>query len=96
MIHCCSEHSEYDPAAGARVMGGPAPQPLCAILLEHDPATDALFATGTLGGEMFNQFFSKYEMRLSLELGSTQARQRVTGKTTVTALARFCRQQVRC
>ena len=96
MIHCCSEHSEYDPAAGARVMGGPAPQPLCAILLEHDPATDTLFATGTLGGEMFNQFFSKYEMRLSLELGSTQARQRVTGKTTVTALARFCRQQVRC
>jgi Rieske Fe-S protein len=96
MIHCCSEHSEYDPAAGARVMGGPAPQPLCAILLEHDPATDTLFATGTLGGEMFNRFFSKYEMRLSLELGSTQARQRVTGKTTVTALARFCRQQVRC
>jgi Rieske Fe-S protein len=96
MIHCCSEHSEYDPAAGARVMGGPAPQPLCAILLEHDPATDVLFATGTLGGEMFNRFFSKYEMRLSLELGSTQARQRVTGKTTVTALARFCRQQVRC
>lgn len=96
MIHCCSEHSEYDPAAGARVMGGPAPQPLCAILLEHDPATDALFATGTLGGEMFNRFFSKYEMRLSLELGSTQARQRVTGKTTVTALARFCRQRVRC
>lgn len=97
MIHCCSEHSEYDPAAGARVMGGPAPQPLCAILLEHDPATDALFATGTLGGEMFNQFFSKYEMRLSLELGSTQAaRQRVSGRTTVTALARFCKQQVRC
>lgn len=96
MIHCCSEHSEYDPAAGARVMGGPAPQPLCAILLEHDPATDALFATGTLGGEMFNQFFSKYEMRLSLELGSTQARQRVTGRTTVTTLARFCKQQVRC
>jgi Rieske Fe-S protein len=96
MIHCCSEHSEYDPAAGARVMGGPAPQPLCAILLEHDPATDALYATGTLGGEMFNQFFSKYEMRLSLELGSTQARQRVTGRTTVTALTRFCKQQVRC
>ena len=96
MIHCCSEHSEYDPAAGARVMGGPAPQPLCAILLEHDPATDALFATGTLGGEMFNQFFSKYEMRLELELGSDRARQRINGRTTVTALARFCKQQVRC
>ncbi len=97
MIHCCSEHSEYDPAAGARVMGGPAPQPLCAILLEYDRATDALFATGTLGGEMFNTFFSKYEMRLALEHGSpARAQQRVAGTTTVTALARFCKQQVRC
>jgi len=56
----------------------------------------ALFATGTLGGEMFNQFFSKYEMRLELELGSDRARQRINGRTTVTALARFCKQQVRC
>lgn len=97
MIHCCSEHSEYDPAAGARVMGGPAPQPLCAILLEHDAATDTLHATGTLGGEMFNTFFSKYETRLALEHGSTtHAQQRVAAKATVLALAEFCKQQVRC
>lgn len=97
MIHCCSEHSEYDPAAGARVMGGPAPQPLCAILLEYDRAADALFATGTLGGEMFNKFFAKYEMRLALEHGSpARAQQRVAGTSTVTALAQFCKQQVLC
>jgi arsenite oxidase small subunit len=96
MIHCCSEHSEYDPSAGAKVMGGPAPQPLCAILLEHDPASDTLFATGTLGGEMFNTFFSKYEMRLSLEHGGSRAQQRVSGKITVSALTQFCKQQVRC
>jgi len=97
MIHCCSEHSEYDPAAGARVMGGPAPQPLCAIVLEHDAASDTLHATGTLGGEMFNTFFSKYEMRLALEHGSTtRAQQRVAAKATVLTLAEFCKQQVRC
>ncbi len=97
MIHCCSEHSEYDPAAGAKVMGGPAPQPLCAIILEHDRATDALFATATLGGEMFNTFFSKYEMRLALEHGNpARARQRSAETATVTALTRFCKQQVRC
>jgi len=96
MIHCCSEHSEYDPAAGARVMGGPAPQPLCAILLEHDRATDALYATGTLGGEMFNTFFSKYEMRLALEHGGNRAQQRVAGKAAVSTLSQFCKQQVRC
>ncbi len=96
MIHCCSEHSEYDPAAGARVMGGPAPQPLCAILLEHDPASDALYATGTLGGEMFNNFFSKYAMKLTLEHGSGNPQQQVSQKTVVTALAQYCKQQVRC
>src|ERR687895_2068880 len=58
-IHCCSEHSQYDPAAGARVLNGPAPQPLSAILLEYEPASDGLYAVGTLGGEMFNEFFAK-------------------------------------
>ena len=96
MIHCCSEHSEYDPAAGARVMGGPAPQPLCAILLEHDPGSDTLFATGTLGGEMFNTFFAKYEMKLALEHGTGNPRQQINGKAAVTTLAQFCKQQVRC
>ncbi|MCE2999462.1 MAG: hypothetical protein ACK5ZW_09985 [Betaproteobacteria bacterium] len=96
MIHCCSEHSEYDPAAGAMVMGGPAPQPLSAILLDYDAATGQLHATGTLGGEMFNQFFSKFEMRLALEHGGSKARQRVGNRATVSPLAQFCKQQVKC
>src|SRR5256712_8993428 len=69
VIHCCSEHSQYDPAEGARVVAGPAPQPLAAILLEHDPENDCLYAVGTLGGELFNEFFSKYEVRLALDYG---------------------------
>lgn len=96
MIHCCSEHSEYDPAAGAKVMGGPAPQPLCAILLEYDASGDTLHATGTLGGEMFNTFFSKFEMRLALEHAGGRARSKTTGSTVVTPLTQFCKQQVRC
>ena len=46
VIHCCAEHSQYDPAEGARVLAGPAPQPLAAILLEHDANTDELTAVG--------------------------------------------------
>src|SRR5204862_1878736 len=42
LIHCCADHSQYDPARGAQVLSGPAPQPLCAVLLEHDPKTDSL------------------------------------------------------
>jgi arsenite oxidase small subunit len=95
VIHCCSEHSEYDPAGGARVVGGPAPQPLAAILLEYDAKTDGLTAVGTLGGEMFNTFFTKYEFRLDLEYGKNRAQQRVTD-AVVTELDNYCKQQVKC
>jgi arsenite oxidase small subunit len=95
VIHCCSEHSQYDPAAGGRVIAGPAPQPLAAIALEYDRAADELYAIGTLGGEMFDEFFAKYEFRLALEHGGA-ARASVAGTCVVTELERFCRQQVKC
>lgn len=95
-IHCCSEHSEYDPASGGRVLGGPAPQPLSAILLEHERATDALYAVGTLGGEMFNAFFSKFEFKLALDYGADRMRRRVAGDAVVARLDSFCQQQVKC
>ena len=95
VIHCCSEHSQYDPAAGARVLAGPAPQPLAAILLEHDPAADELYATGTLGGDMFNAFFRKYEMKLTLDMGG-RAREAAGDVCAVSELDNYCRQQVRC
>ncbi len=95
VIHCCAEHSQYDPAAGARVVAGPARQPLAAILLEHDAATDELYAVGTLGGEMFEKFFAKYEFRLGLDHGAASKRS-VSGTTVVTQLENYCRQQVKC
>jgi Rieske Fe-S protein len=95
LIHCCADHSQYDPARGAQVLGGPAEQPLCAVLLEHDAKADTLTATGTLGGELFDDFFRKYEMKLSLEVGP-QAHQTVIARSTVRELDRFCRNAVRC
>jgi len=96
VIHCCSEHSEYDPTSGARVVGGPAPQPLAAILLEHDPKTDGLYAVGTLGGEVYDAFFAKFEFKLALEYGAGRAHQVLSGKTLVSELTHYCKQQVQC
>jgi arsenite oxidase small subunit len=81
VIHCCGDNSRYDPAQGARVIAGPAPQPLAAVLLEWDARTDQLHAVGTQGGEMFKAFFDKYSFKLETEYGA-RARS-ASGATTV-------------
>jgi arsenite oxidase small subunit len=94
VIHCCSEHSQYDPAEGARVVAGPAPQPLASIVLEWDSGKDEIHAVGTLGGEMFGEFFDKFGFRLQLEHGTPRAA--VAGTCVVQELDNYCRQQVKC
>lgn len=96
VIHCCSEHSQYDPAHGAAVLTGPAPHPLAAILLEHDPKSDALHAIGTLGAEMFDAFFDRFGFRLAMENGAPGVRKPSGSEVRVIELDNFCRQQVRC
>ena len=97
VIHCCADHSVYDPAAGARVVAGPAPQPLASIALEHDAARDEVYALGTIGPEQFEPFFEKYAMKLSLEYGSVErARVAVADTTVVRELTAYCRNTITC
>jgi len=95
LIHCCAEHSQYDPARGAQVLSGPARQPLCAVLLTHDPRADTLTAYATLGGELFDEFFRKYEMKLSLDVGP-RAKNAVVAQSVVRELDRFCKNAIQC
>ena len=69
VIVCCAHGSVYDPAEGARVVAGPAPAPLAAITLEHNPETDELFATGAVGTELFVRFYKAYKRELRKEYG---------------------------
>jgi Rieske Fe-S protein len=95
LIHCCAEHSQYDPARGAEVLSGPARQPLCAVLLAHDAQADTLTAYATLGGELFDDFFRKYETKLSLDVGP-KAKNAVAGQSVVRELDKFCKNPVQC
>ncbi len=95
VIHCCADHSVYDPTVGARVVAGPAPQPLAAILLEHDPASDGLWAVGTQGAEQFEPFFRKYDFKLAMEYGR-HARRPVQDQAVVRELTQYCRQTIEC
>ena len=95
VISCCADKSVYDPFAGATVVSGPAPQPLAAILLEHDARTDELYAVGTFGGERFNEFFQKYEFKLSMEMGG-KAKDVVSATAKLTDLAAYSTQTAQC
>lgn len=96
VIYCCSERSVYDATAGARVLGGPAPQPLAAILLDYESADDALYARGTYGGTLFQHFFDKFGFHLSLEYVDQNIRREVTRTATVVPLDQYSRTQVLC
>jgi Rieske Fe-S protein len=96
VIHCCADHSVYDQAEGARVVSGPAPQPLAAVLLEHDAATDELTATGTVGPEQFDAFYAKYDVKLAIEYGAAKARAPVGAASTVRELSAYCRNTITC
>jgi len=67
VIYCCSEKSVYDATGGARVLGGPAPQPLAAIALEVERGSGELYAVGTYGGDLFEKFLTDFEFRLRLD-----------------------------
>ena len=95
VITCCSDRSVYDPSNGARVVSGPAPQPLAALLLEHDPKANEVFAVGTYGGDKFDEFFRKYEFRLQLDVGP-RARNTVEGTTIVRELTHYSSQWAQC
>lgn len=95
VIHCCGDNSRYDPADGARVMSGPAPQPLAAVLLDWDARTDQLQAVGLRGGGMFKAFFEKYAFKLQMELGA-RATAAAGATTVVQTAATYSRQWQTC
>ena len=96
VIYCCSERSVYDPANGGRVLGGPAPQPLAAIELDYDAGADRIYATGTIGGEMFERYFASFHDRLVLQLGRLDIDRAITESTELMRLSEYTRNQISC
>ncbi len=94
-IHCCADHSVYDPALAAKVVAGPAPLPLAAVVLEFDSETETLRAVGISGVDQFAAFFAKYEFKLNLEFGSTAKTASAT-TSRLQELTQFCRNVAQC
>ncbi len=96
VIFCCSEKSVYDARRGARVLGGPAKQPLAAVKLEYDGNGDSLHAVGVYGGDMFKKFFDKFGDRLQLEYLTSDVDRPIGEQTEVTPLDQYCKTQILC
>src|SRR5262249_16710326 len=94
VIHCCADHSVYDPAAGARVLSGPAPQPLAAILLDYDASRDELYALGTAAAEQFDAFSRKYDSKPAMDSGPGKAKVPVEATTVVREMTDYCRKTI--
>lgn len=94
IIQCCSEHSIYDPADGARVMSGPAPQPLAAIeLIEQN---GQLVATGVYGGALFERYFEQFGNRLMIQHEGDTYSSPVENQTIVMTGDQFSRNRIQC
>ena len=96
VITCCAHNSVYDPSTGAKVLSGPAAGPLAAVALEHDSATDALYATGVYGGQLFDDFFKAYRTQLNVELGAGKAKQITSGTATVMLATAYSKMRLQC
>lgn len=96
VISCCSERSVYDPRDGARVLAGPASQPLAAIELEYDDSTGALFAVSSYGGDMYNRFFDKFGFRASIEHRVSDPKKLSGGSTVVRKVTDYSSQVIKC
>jgi len=77
---CLAMGMERRRAGGASL--GPAKQPLATILLQAEPETGALYALGTIGGEMYDAYFEKFAFRLALEHRTSDI-QRPAGASSV-------------
>ena len=95
VIHCCADHSQYDATSGALVISGPAPHPLTSIALEYDRTNDEIYAIGTLGPELYDAFFAKYDFKLQIDHGPNS--KAATGATTIVyAMDKYCKQTADC
>lgn len=94
IIQCCSEHSIYDPGAGARVISGPAAQPLAAVDMRL--AAGELEVSGIYGGQLFDNFFEEFGFRLGLEFGERDYRQPIGDHAVVMRTEDYTRQRVQC
>ncbi len=94
VIQCCAHLSVFDPAKGGKVIDGPAPNPLTAIVLEYE--NGKLYAVGTLGKELYEDFFDVFKPDLRKLYGSSRKAKELMDRCTVLEMEDYTSDVVRC
>lgn len=94
VIVCSSHLSAFDAAAGAKVLGGAATQPLSAVVLEH-AADDTLWAVGILGMDKFQDYFKAFKPELKqFYNGPAEAKKLVSLSAKTVKLTEFSKELI--
>ena len=89
VITCCSHNSVFDPGTGGNVLTGKASQPLPGIRLEHDAATDEIYATGMYGADFLDDYLKKFKSKLNQEFGIGKYREAASGTVQAVLLSKY-------
>lgn len=97
-IVCCEHDRVYDPAQGGKmvVTSKEETQPLAAIVIEHDAASDEMHAVGVVGGLSFDEFFRAYKRALLAEYGPGVAREEVAENAATVLLSKYTKVADKC
>lgn len=92
IIVCSSHLSAYDAKAGAKVLGGAAPQPLASIVLEV-AEDDTIWAVGVLGSDKFQDYFKAFKPELKEFYGGpAQAKKLVSISAKTVKLSEYSKE----
>jgi len=92
-IVCSSHISSFDPKQGGKVLGGPADQPIAAVVLEHNEKDDTLTAVGVLGGDKFHDYFKAFKTEMKKEFGKKRkAKKLVKVSVPTVALSKYTKE----
>ena len=95
IIVCSSHLSVFEPKCGAKNIAGPADQPLAAIVLEHDPKDDTLYAVGVLGADKYHDYFRAFKTEMKKEWGGKRkAKKKVKNSTIVSKLTEYTKEVI--
>lgn len=95
IIVCSSHLSAFDAGAGCKNLSGEAKQPLASIVLEHDTATDQLYAVAVLGADKFQDYFKSFKDELDEYYGGKRkAKKDIKDTTTTMALTEYSKEVI--